>query len=114
MPDCKMTGDQDTGKIERVLVTPYFELVFSNPIEAYACELEKENFTTFLGFFGTKSILDRSLEYLPLDLELCRKEVNVLQKKNTHLKDIGHNIWSKSIIKWDPQYKWCCKNVIHI
>ena len=114
MPDCKMKGDQDTGKIERVLVTPYFVPVFSDPVEAYACEVEKANLTTFLGFFGTKSILDQSLDYQPLDLELCRKEVKAIQEKNTHLTEIGHDIWSNSAITWDPQYKWCCKNVIHI
>ena len=107
MPDCKMAGEQDMGKIERVLVTPYFVLVFSNPIEAYACEVEKARLTTFLGFFGTKSILNRLLEYLPLDLESCRKEA--IQEKNTHLTEIGHDIWSNSTITWDPQYEWCCK-----
>ena len=114
IPDCKMSGQEDSGKIERVLVTPYFVPVFSDPIEAYACEVEKANLTTFLGFFGTKSILDRSLDYQPLNLELCRKEVKAIQEKHTHLTEIGHDIWSNSPITWDPQYEWCCKNVIHI
>ena len=114
MPDCESESLQEAGKIERVLVTPYFVLIFSDPIEAYACELEKANITTFLGFFGTKSILDRSLEYLPLDLKTCRAEVKAIQEKNTHLTEIAHDIWSNSTITWDPQYEWCCRNMIHI
>ena len=91
------------GIIEVVKITPYFAQIFSDLIEAYACEIEKSQIT-FYSFFGTKSILDRTLEYLPYDLQVCKIETNRIMGKNTRLKEIAHDIWSNATNTWEPQY----------
>ena len=95
------------GLIEVVEITPYFTQIFSDLIEAYACEIEKSQITTFYSFFGTKSILDRTLEYLPYDLQVWKIETNRIMGKNTRLKEIAHDIWSNATNTWEPQYMWC-------
>ena len=35
------------------------------------------------------------------------------KNKNTRLKEIAHDIWSNAINTWEPQYTWCCKNIIY-
>ena len=101
------------GLIEVVKITPYFTQIFSDLIEAYACEIEKSQIATFYSFFGTKSILDRILGYLPYDLQVCKIETNQIMGTNTRLKEIAHDISSNANNTWEPQYMWCCKNIIY-
>ena len=114
IPECNIKDEMRApGLIEVVKITPYFTQIFSDLIEAYACEIEKSQITTFYSFFGTKSILDRTLEYLPYDLQACKIETNRIMGKNTRLKEIAHDIWSNATNTWEPQYMWCCKNIVY-
>ena len=60
IPNCEWSikRKNEVKVVETVIATPLFKLTFSELITAYACEIEISTITTFMGFFGTKSVLD--------------------------------------------------------
>ncbi len=112
IPDCSYPERLD-GNISRqtVYATPFFKRTFSNQIIAYACEIEISSVTTYMGFFGTKAVLDKTLYYRAVDLEQCRREVELVEQKTSRLIEVMHDIWSNYTTTWEPNYWWCCKNI---
>ena len=62
IPNCEWSikRKNEVKAVETVIATPLFKLTFSELITAYACEIEISTITTFMGFFGTKSVLDKN------------------------------------------------------
>ena len=92
--------------LENVVVTTYFPKTFSNKISAYGCTVEIKSITTSMGFWGTKSILDKSLVYRKLDYEDCLKEVRHLKNKERNLVEIGHETWTNDSAPFEAKFTW--------
>ena len=96
--------------LENVVVTTYFPKTFSNKISAYGCTVEIKSITTSMGFWGTKSILDKSLVYRKLDYEDCLKEVRHLKNKERNLVEIGHETWTNDSAPFEAKFTWLTTN----
>ena len=70
--DCNWTDPREP-LVENVVVTTYFPKAFSVKITVYGCTIEVKSVTTYMGFWGTKSVLDRVLELRKLDYDQCFK-----------------------------------------
>ena len=112
IPDCTYPErlDGNTSR-QTVYATPFFKRTFSDPITAYACEIEISTVTTYMGFFGTKAVLDKTLYYRAVDLAQCRREAELIEQKTSRLIEVMHDIWSNYTTTWEPNYWWCCKNI---
>ena len=72
----------ETGKIgwkykqTNSLCHLFFKRTFSGPIVSYACEIEVSSVTTYMGFFGTKAVLDKTLYYRAADLNNAEEKRN--------------------------------------
>jgi hypothetical protein len=108
-PTCEWKDPREKT-VEPIMITPYFKMSLSDPVEAYACEVEVSKITTFLGFWGKKSILERALEYRPLDLLACKVEVYRIIHHATSLQQLTADLFSDETDPHLPQYEWCCKN----
>ena len=60
--------------------------------------------TTYLGFWGTKSVLGKELKQQKLDYDQCWKQVNYLQNKKSTLKEISHGVWTNDSSTFMPYY----------
>ena len=98
--------------VDTVIATPLFKLTFSELITAYACEIEISAITTYMGFFGTKSVLDKNVTYVPVNIGQCKEEIWKIEQKTAKLKVITHDIWINYTTTWDPSYIWCCRNTV--
>ena len=112
IPDCTYPErlDGNTSK-QTIYATPFSKRTFSDPITAYACEIEISTVTTYMGFFGTKAVLDKTLYYRAVDLEHCQRKVELIEQKTSRLINVMHDIWSNYTTTWEPNYWWCCKNI---
>ena len=111
LPDipCCEWEDSRTKNVENVLVTPFFPRTFSDPIEAYGCQVEIMTITTFMGFFGTESVLNREKFYRKLNVRECREEMANLDQGATTLKALGHDTFTNDTSSLTFNYYWCCK-----
>jgi hypothetical protein len=108
-PSCEFV-DSRSKIIEKVLVTPFFPLTFSEPIDAYSCQVEILSTKTFKGFWGTKSVLNRAIDMRALNLIDCIMEVNKIKSKTSDFKEIGHGIFTNDSSPLVDEYYWCCKD----
>jgi hypothetical protein len=113
IPSC-IWEDPRSKTVENVLTTPFFPKTFSDPITAHACQVEIEFIRTFMGFWGTKSVLNRGREYRKLDMNDCLKEAMYMRNGVSQLKEIGHNIFSNDTSQLMEEYHWCCKEQLLI
>ena len=102
---CKWTDPREP-LIENVVVTTYFPKVFSEKISAHGCTVEIKFITTQMGFWGTKSILDKDLVYKKLDFEGCIKEVRHLKSKTGSLQQIAPKTWSNDSTPFEATFTW--------
>ena len=105
IPDCTYPErlDGNTSR-QTVYATPFSKRTFSDPITAYACEIEISTVTTYMGFFGTKAVLDKTLYYRAVDLAQCRREAELFEQKTSRLIEVMHDIWSNYTTTWEPNY----------
>ena len=108
IPSCEWE-DPRTKNVENVLVTPYFPRTFSDPIEPYGCQVEIMTITTFMGFFCTKSVLNREKFYRKLNVGECREEMANLDQGATTLKALGHDTFTNDTSSLILNYYRCCK-----
>ena len=108
IPDC-IWEDPRTKNVENVLITPFFPRTFSDPIKAYGCQVEITTVTTFMGFFGTKSVLNREKIYRKLNIRECWEEMSNLDKGMSNLKAMGHDTFTNDTSPLQINYFWCCK-----
>jgi hypothetical protein len=108
-PRCEFVGPR-SKVIQKLLVTPFFPPTFSEPIEAYSCQIEITNRKTFKGFWETKSLLDSSVDMRPLNLIECSREVNKIKTRSSEFKEIGHGIFTNDSSPIVNEYYWCCKD----
>jgi hypothetical protein len=111
VPLCEVTDPRGTS-VEIVDVTPFFRRMMSDLVDAYACEIETSTIKTYLGFFGTKSILDKTLNYEPFNVQRCREEAAKLEQHTSQLQEIAPHLYSNVTKAFNPTYEWCCKEVI--
>jgi hypothetical protein len=110
-PNCEFM-DPRKRLIQKMLITPYFPLTFSEQIDAHSCQVEVTTRKTYKGFWGTKSLLDHSTEFRKLDLEQCTTEVNKIKVHTSAMKEIGHGIFTNDSSPVTDEYYWCCKDHI--
>ena len=108
IPSC-IREDPRTKNVENVLITPFFPRTFSDPIKAYGCQVEITTVTTFMGFFGTKSVLNKDKTYRKLNVRECWEEMSNLNKGISTLKAIGHDTFTNDTSSFQTNYFWCCK-----
>ena len=108
IPSC-IWEDPRTKNVENVLITPFFPRTFSDPIKAYGCQVEITTVTTFMGFFGTKSVLNRDKTYRKLNVRECWEEMSNLNEGISTLKAIGHDTFTNDTSSFQTNYFWCCK-----
>ena len=113
IPSC-IWEDPRTKNVENVLITPFFPRTFSDPIKAYGCQVEVTTVTTFMGFFGTKSVLNREKMYRKLNLRDCWEEMSNLEKGVSNLKTLGHDTFTNDTSPFQVNYFWCCKEHVLI
>ena len=92
--------------VEDVLITTFFPKTFSEKIPAYSCTVEILTITTYLGVWGTKSVLDKKLQQRKLDYDECWKQSNRIEDKTTTLKRISHGVWTNDSSIFVPTYRW--------
>ena len=103
--DCTWTDPREP-LLENVVVTTYFPRTFSDKITAYGCTVEIKSVTTYMGFWGTKSVLDRDLELRKLDYDQCFKEVEYLKKGVSRLVEVTHRVWSNDSHPFEATFSW--------
>jgi hypothetical protein len=113
LPTCEWE-DPRTKIVENILTTPFFPRTFSDSIKAHACRVEIEFIRTIMGFWGTKSILQRGRDYRKLDANDCIKEATYLENGISKLKETGHNIFVNDTSILKEEYHWCCKEKLFI
>lgn len=108
-PDCSV---QHKGKkVREHWITLFFNRTFSDAMDAYACELEITTLVTHMGFWGDKSILDKTVQYFPISLVDCQEEVQKIKTGNSKLSVIAPDIYSSQNHSPSPTYQWCCTDV---
>ena len=108
-PRCEFV-DPRSKVIQKLLVTPFFPLTFSEQIDAYSCQVEVVTRKTYKGFWGSKSLLEQLIEIRSVNLGDCIAEVNRIKTKMSSLKEIGHGIFSNDSTSITDEYYWCCKD----
>ena len=103
--DCNWTDPREP-LVENVFVTTYFPKAFSDKITAYGCTIEVKSVTTFMGFWGSKSVLDRDLELRKLDYDQCFKEVEYLKNRASRLVELAHRVWSNDSKPFEATFSW--------
>jgi hypothetical protein len=111
LPTCDWKDPRST-MVENLLVTPFFGKTFSEAIDAYGCQVEISTIITQMGFFGSKSVLDKSQVYSKVSLELCMEEVRAIKDKTTKLEEISHNVLSNHSKPFPLEFHWCCSSHI--
>lgn len=111
IPPC-VWDDPRSKAVENVLTTPFFPKSFSDPIKAYACQVEIEFIRTSMGFWGTKSVLNRGREYRKLNINDCFTEARNMNNGVSQLKEVGHNIFSNDTSQLTEEYHWCREHLI--
>ena len=72
--------------------------------------MEIKSITTSLGFWGTKSILDKSVVYWKLDYKDCLKEVRHLKNKERNLGELTHKTWTNDNTPVKAKFTWLTTN----
>ena len=111
IPSC-VWEDPRSKNVENVLITPFFPRTFSDQIKAYGCQVEVTTVTTFMGFFGTKSVLNREKTYRKLNIRQCWEEMANLDEGVSTLKALGHDMFTNDTTPFQTNYFWCCKEHI--
>jgi hypothetical protein len=108
LPNCEWE-DPRTKVVENVLATPYFQKTFSDNIIAYGCQIERNVITTFMGFFGTKSVLDKSTTFKSFDPKDCLTEILALTSRTSNLEEVAHDTFTNDTQPFTTNYYWCCQ-----
>ena len=106
--------DSRTINVENILATPFFPRTFSDTVEAYECQVEITSVTTFMGFFVTKSVLNRDKYYKKLNVRECWQEMANLEDKESELVALGHDTFTNDTTTFQVNYYWCCKEHVFI
>ena len=88
------------------MITTFFPKTFYEKIPAYSCTVEILTMTTYLGFWRTKSVLDKELQQRKLDYDECWKQSDRIEDKMTKLKQISHGVWTNDCSIFVPTYRW--------
>ena len=92
--------------MENIVVTTYFLKALSDKITAYRCTIEVKTITTYMGFWGTKSILDRDLELRKLNYDYSFKEVDYLRNQVSKLVEVTHRVLSNDSQPFTASFSW--------
>ena len=109
IPDCTWE-DPRSKMVENILTTPFFPITFSDSIQAYGCQIEKQSIRTYMGFWGTKSVLQRERVYSNVNPTFCMEVTKEFEKHTLKLVEIGHDLYTNdSLPAAIEKFYWCCQ-----
>ena len=109
IPDCTWE-DPRSKMVKNILTTPFFPITFSDSIQAYGFQIEKRSIRTYMGFWGTKSVLQRERVYSNVNPTFCMEVTKEFKKHTLKLVEIGHDLYTNdSLPAAIEKFYWCCQ-----
>ena len=100
--------DPRSKTVEDVLITLFFVKSLSDTITAYICQIEMNKISTYYGFFGSKAVLERQMQYAAYSIKTCQIKAFELQIGKSSLTEIYRDVFTNDTTQFQPEYFWCC------